>query len=80
MYPGYATCELATFAKRTFLVGKHLVTYIFPLADFWASRVYYIDTYTVNLELDNNFKVFYDLVYLYIYFFYRSWSSCNWAA
>ena len=80
MYPGYATCELATFAKRTFLAGKRLVTYIFPSADFWASRVYYFDAYTVNLELDDNFKVFYDLVYLYIYLFYRSWSSCNWAA
>ena len=22
MYPGYATCELATFAKRMFLAGK----------------------------------------------------------
>ena len=80
VYPGYATCELATFAKRTFLAGKRLVTYIFPFTDFWASQVYYLDTYTVNLELDNNFKVFYDLVYLYIYLFYRSWSSCNWAA
>ena len=41
MYPGYATCELATFAKRTFLAGKRLVTYIFLFAYFWASRVYY---------------------------------------
>ena len=49
VYPGYATCELATFAKRTFLAGKRLVTYIFPFADFWASRVYYLDIYTVNL-------------------------------
>ena len=56
---------MATFA-RTFLAGKLLVTYIFPFADFRASRVYYLDTYTVNLELDDNFKVFYDLVYLYI--------------
>ena len=77
--PDYATCALATFAKNV-LTGKRLVTYIFPFADFWASRVYYLDTYTVNLELDDNFKVFYDLVYLYIYLFYRSWSSCNWAA
>ena len=77
MYPGYATCELATFAKRTFLAGKRLVTYIFPFTDFWASRVYYFDAYTVNLELDDNFKVFFDLVYLYIYLFYRSWSFCN---
>ena len=31
----------------------------------------------VNLELDDNFKVFFDLVYLYIFIFYRSWPSCN---
>ena len=77
MSPGYATCELATFAKRTFLAGKRLVTYIFLFEDFWASRVYYFDAYMVNLELDDNFKVFFDLVYLYIYLFYRSWSFCN---
>ena len=56
-----------------------MVTYIFPFADFWAFRVYHLDTYTVNLELDDNFKVFYGLVYLYIFTFYHSWSSCNWA-
>ena len=77
MDPGYATCDQATFAKRTFLAGKRLVTYIFPFADLWASRVYYFDADTVNLELDDNFKVFFDLVYLYIYLFYRSWSFCN---
>ena len=69
---------MQTFA-RTFLAGKRLVTYIFPFADFWAFRVYYLDTHTVNLKLDDNFKVFYDLVYLYIFTFYRSWPSCNWA-
>ena len=47
--------------------------------DFWASREYYFDAYTVNLELDDNFKVFFDLVYLYIFILYRSWPSCNWA-
>ena len=31
------------------LAGKRLNTYIFPSADFWASRVYYLDTYTINL-------------------------------
>ena len=75
---GYAMIFLQTFA-RTILAGKRLVTYIFSFADFWAFRVYYLDTYTVNLELDDNFKVLYDLVYLYIFTFYRSWSSCNWA-
>ena len=62
------------FAKRTFLAPKYLVTYIFPSADFWASRGYYFDTYTVNLELDDNFKVAYSLIsyiYIYIYFIVR---------
>ena len=31
----------------------------------------------MSLELDDNFKVFFDLVYLYIFAFYRSWASCN---
>ena len=57
-----------------------MVTYIFPSVDFWASRGYYFDASTVNFELDDNFKVFFDFIYLYIYLFYRSWSSCNWAA
>ena len=63
---GYAMLIMQSFA-RTFLAGKRLVTYIFLFADFWASSVYYFDAYTVNLELDDNFKVFYDLIYLYIY-------------
>ena len=70
------------FCKRSpehFLAGKRLVTYIFLFADFWASRIYYFEAYTVNLELDDNFKVFFDLVYLYIFTFYRSWPSCSWA-
>ena len=54
------------FAKNV-LAGKHLDAYIFPSADFYASRVYYLDIYTVNLESDVNFTVFYDLIYLYIY-------------
>ena len=37
--------------------------------------------YTVNLEFDDDFPVVYDLLYIYlhIYTFYRSWSSCTWA-
>ena len=80
-YPG---CHgyVMPFCKRSpehFLAVKRFVTYIFPFADFWASCVFYLDAYTVNLELDDNFKVFFNLVYLYtgIYLFYRSWSSCN---
>ena len=68
VYLGYATYKLATLSQNV-LAGKRLVTYIFPFADFWAFRLYYLDTYTVNLELDDNFKVFYDLVYLYIFTF-----------
>ena len=41
--------------------------------------MFYLDTYTVNLELNNNFKMFYDHIYLYIYNVYRSWVSYNWA-
>ena len=53
---------------RNILAGKRLDTYIFPSADFWASRVYYLDTYTVNLEFDDDFPVVYDLLYIqYIY-------------
>ena len=67
---GYAILLEPTFARNV-LAGKRLVTYIFPFADFWASRVYYSDTYTVNLESDDNFTVFYDLVYIYIFFIVR---------
>ena len=74
---GYPVLSEPTFARNV-LAGKRLDTYISPSADFWASRIYYLDTYTVNLESDNNFTVFYDLVYLYMYTCYRSWSSCNW--
>ena len=56
-----------------------MVAYIFLFADFWASRVYSFDADTVNLELDDNFKVFCDLVYLYIFTLYRLWPSCSWA-
>ena len=77
---GYSTLSEPTLTRNV-LAGKHLDTSIFPSADFWASRVYYLDTYTINLESDDNFTVFYDLIYIYIYIytFYRSWSSCNWA-
>ena len=64
--PDYATCALATFAENV-LAGKHFDIYIFPSADFCTSPVYYLDTYTVNLELDDNFTVFYNLIYIYIY-------------
>ena len=73
---GYSILSYVTLTQNV-LAGKRSDTYIFPSADFYAFQVYYLDTYTVNLELDDNFKVFYDLVYLYIFTFYRSWPSCN---
>ena len=57
----YSTRPEPTFARNV-LAGKRLDTYISPSADFWASRVYYLDTYTVNLKSDDNFTIFYDLV------------------
>ena len=67
-YHGYSTRSPPTFA-RDVLAGKRLDMYISPFADFWASRVYYLDTYTVNLESDYNFTVFYNLRYIYIYIY-----------
>ena len=75
---GYAVCIMQSLA-RTVLAGKRLGTYIFLFTDFWASRVFYLDTYTVNLELNDNFNVFYDRISLYIYDVYRSWVSYDWA-
>ena len=68
-YHSYSTRSPTTFAKNI-LAGKHLDAYIFPSADFCASRVYYLDIYTVNLESDVNFTLFYDLIYLYIYIYF----------
>ena len=77
---GYSAHSEPTLTRNV-LAGKRLDTYIFPSADFWASHVYYLDTYTVNFEFDDNFPVFYDVIYIYVYIytFYRSWSSCTWA-
>ena len=69
VYPGcrgYGKAIIQSLA-RIFLAGKCLSTYLFLFADFWASSVFYSDIHTVNLELDDNFKVLYDLIYLYIY-------------
>ena len=72
----YSTLYYVTLAQNI-LAGKRSGTYIFPSADFYAFQVYYFDIYTVNLEVDDNFKVLFDLVYLYIFAFYRLWASCN---
>ena len=66
-------------AKETFLAGKCLSAYLCLFADFWASHLCGLDTYTGNLELNDNFKMIYDHIYLYIYDVYRSWVSYNWA-
>ena len=66
-YHDYSTRSPTMFAKNV-LAEKHLDAYIFPSADFCASRVYYLDIDTINLESDVNFTVFYDLIYLYVYF------------
>ena len=73
---GYSALYYVTLAQNI-LAGKRSSTYIFPSADFCASQVYYSGTYTVNLELEDHFKVLFHLVYLYIYAFYCSWASCN---
>ena len=65
-YHGYSRLSELTLTENV-LAGKRFDTYIFPSTGFWASRVYYLDTYTVNLESDDNFTVFYDLVFIYIY-------------
>ena len=79
VYPGghgYGKAIMQSLA-RIFLARNCLSTYLFLFTDFWASSVFYLDVYTVNLELDDNFKVLYDLIYLYIYNVYRSWVSCK---
>ena len=72
----YSALYYVTLAQNI-LAGKRSSTYIFPSADFCASQVCYFGTYTINLELEDHFKVLFHLVYLYIYAFYCSWASCN---
>ena len=68
-------------ARKTFLAGNRLVTYIFLFADLWAPYGFNLDTYIVNLDYDDKFTVFYRLMYIYIYIYKvcRSWVSCHWA-
>ena len=72
----YSTLYYVTLTQNI-LAGKCSRTYICPSADFCAFKVYYFDRYRINLKLCDNFKVLFDLVYLYIFAFYRSWASCN---
>ena len=46
--------------RKTFLAGKCLRAYLCLSADSWASCLYYLSIYTVNLELNNKFKRFGD--------------------
>ena len=57
----YATRAPTMFTKNV-LAGKRFHTYVFSIADSWPSHVFYLDTYTVNLDSDNSFMAFYDLV------------------
>ena len=74
---GYSHSSLGyemPFCKRSpeqFLAGKRLIIYIFLCTAFWTSSMFYLDTYTANLELNDNFKMFYDHIYLYIYDVYH---------
>ena len=74
----YATREATTFSGNV-SAGKHINAYIFPSADVYASWIDYFDTYTENLESEYKIMIFCKLVYLYIFAFYLSWVSCDWA-
>ena len=77
--PCYCTAlETTTFAVNV-LGGKHINAYIFPFANVYASWIDYFDTYTRNLESECKIMIFCKLVYLYIFAFYLSWVSCEWA-
>ena len=65
VYPGYATYDLATFARNVYM-GRCLYIYIFLSVEFCTFRVDYLDTYIVNLVSDDRFTVFYKLIYVYI--------------
>ena len=71
----YSTRSQPTLTRNV-LAGKRLDTYIFPSAYFWASRVNYLDTYTVNLEFDDKFPVVYNLLYIYIVTSLRRFLNC----
>ena len=77
--PCYCTAlETTTFSVNV-LGGKHINVYIFPFANVYASWIDYFDTYTRNLESECKIMIFCKLVYSYIFTFYLSWVSCEWA-
>ena len=59
------------------LAGKRLCAYIFLYTHFYATRMFYISKYMVNLGLGDNYQALINLIYLYIYVMYRSWVSCK---
>ena len=76
--PYCTALETTTFLGNV-LGGKHINAYIFPFADVYASWIDYFDIYTRNLESEYRIMIFCKLVYLYIFAFYLSWVSCEWA-
>ena len=49
------------------LAGKRLCAYIFLYTHFYATRMFNISKYTVNLGLGDNYQALINLIYLYIY-------------
>ena len=58
------------------LAGKRLCAYIFLYTHFYATRMFYISKYMVNLGLGDKYQALISLIYLYIYVMYHSWVSC----
>ena len=75
----YCTALETTTILGNVLGRKHINAYIFPFADVYASLIDYFDIYTRNLESQYRIMTFCKLVYLYIFAFYLSWVSCEWA-
>ena len=47
------------------LAGKRLCAYIFLYTHFYATRLFNISKYTVNLGLGDHYQALIDLIYLY---------------
>ena len=59
------------------LAGKRLYTYILLCTHFYATRMFYMSKYMVNLGLGDNYQVLINRIYLYIYVIYHLWVSCK---
>ena len=51
------------------LAGKRLYTYILLCTHFYATRMFYVSKYMVNLGLGDNYQVLINRIYLYIYIY-----------